>query len=163
MATPPPGKKPTRVLDRSTSAGGWNPAGAGRRRSMRAAQRLTMTPWAMARGGRHWRLVSAALARLGAGCNGATCACEQTLFGCRFANPVGAGGRLRRIAVAAGVGILFGFGFARLGLRFIWHAPTGKNRDHACSAGGRSAPPLNRMGFNTNARRAGERTWSVRT
>jgi len=105
---------------------------------------------------RHWPLVSGSLAGLGAELQRRDVRLEQTLFGCRFANPVGLAAGFDKNAVAAGVWHLFGFGFAELGT-VTWHAQPGNPRPRLFRLAAERAA-LNRMGFNNDGAEAVKRT-----
>ncbi|APD47914.1 quinone-dependent dihydroorotate dehydrogenase [Synechococcus sp. CS-602] len=118
--------------------------------------RLTLTALGMASRRRHWPLVSGSLAGLGAELQRRDVRLEQTLFGCRFANPVGLAAGFDKNAVAAGVWHLFGFGFAELGT-VTWHAQPGNPRPRLFRLAAERAA-LNRMGFNNDGAEAVKRT-----
>ena len=73
---------------------------------------------------------------------------EQTLFGCRFRNPVGLAAGLDKNGVAAAIWHHFGFGFAELGT-ITWHAQLGNPGPRLFRLAAEQAV-LNRMGFNNN-------------
>jgi dihydroorotate dehydrogenase len=81
---------------------------------------------------------------------------EQTLFGCRFQNPVGLAAGFDKNAVAAGIWHLFGFGFAELGT-VTWHPQPGNPRPRLFRLAAERAA-LNRMGFNNGGAQAALRT-----
>lgn len=95
---------------------------------------------------RSWPLVSTTLAGLGAELQRRDLRLEQTLFGCRFLNPVGLAAGFDKNAVAAGIWHLFGFGFAELGT-ITWHSQPGNPRPRLFRLAAERAA-LNRMGFN---------------
>ena len=105
---------------------------------------------------RHWPLVSGVLAGLGGELQRHDPRLEQTLFGCRFANPVGLAAGFDKNAVAAGIWHLFGFGFAELGT-ITWHAQPGNPRPRLFRLA-RERAALNRMGFNNGGAQAARRT-----
>jgi len=95
---------------------------------------------------RSWPLVSTTLAGLGAELQRRDLRLEQTLFGCRFLNPVGLAAGFDKNAVAAGIWHLFGFGCAELGT-ITWHSQPGNPRPRLFRLAAERAA-LNRMGFN---------------
>jgi dihydroorotate dehydrogenase len=117
---------------------------------------LTLTALGQACLRRHWPLVSGVLAGLGGELQRHDPRLEQTLFGCRFANPVGLAAGFDKNAVAAGIWHLFGFGFAELGT-ITWHAQPGNPRPRLFRLA-RERAALNRMGFNNAGAQAARRT-----
>jgi dihydroorotate dehydrogenase len=109
---------------------------------------LTLAALAQASLRRDWPLVSGSLAGLGAELQRRDHRFEQTLFGCRFANPVGLAAGFDKNAVAAGIWHLFGFGFAELGT-ITWHPQPGNPRPRLFRLAKERAA-LNRMGFNND-------------
>jgi len=105
---------------------------------------------------RHWPFVNSSLAGLGAELERRDLRLEQTLFGCRFRNPVGLAAGFDKNAVAAGIWHLFGFGFAEVGT-VTWHAQPGNPRPRLFRLAAERAA-LNRMGFNNNGAQAARRT-----
>ena len=105
---------------------------------------------------RRWPVVSGALAGLAAELQRPDARLEQTLFGCRFANPVGLAAGFDKNAVAAGIWHCFGFGFAELGT-VTWHAQPGNPRPRLFRLAAERAA-LNRMGFNNDGAQAVLRT-----
>ena len=105
---------------------------------------------------RHWPLVSGSLAGLGAELEVRDLRLEQTLFGCRFRNPVGLAAGFDKNAVAAGIWHLFGFGFAEVGT-ITWHAQPGNPKPRLFRLAAERAA-LNRMGFNNQGALAARRT-----
>jgi len=81
---------------------------------------------------------------------------EQTLFGCRFANPVGLAAGFDKNGVAAAIWHLFGFGFAELGT-ITWQPQQGNPRPRLFRLAEERAA-LNRMGFNNDGARGVRRT-----
>jgi dihydroorotate dehydrogenase len=77
---------------------------------------------------------------------------QQTLFGCRFANPVGLAAGFDKNGVAAALWDRFGFGFAELGT-VTWEAQNGNPRPRLFRLAEERAA-LNRMGFNNAGARA---------
>ncbi|MFM2172968.1 MAG: hypothetical protein RLZZ54_895 [Cyanobacteriota bacterium] len=105
---------------------------------------------------RNWPLVNGSLAGLGAELEVRDLRLEQTLFGCRFRNPVGLAAGFDKNAVAAGIWHLFGFGFAEVGT-VTWHAQPGNPKPRLFRLAAERAA-LNRMGFNNNGAQAARRT-----
>jgi dihydroorotate dehydrogenase len=105
---------------------------------------------------RNWPLVSGSLAGLGAELEVRDLRLEQTLFGCRFRNPVGLAAGFDKNAVAAGIWHFFGFGFAEVGT-VTWHAQPGNPKPRLFRLAAERAA-LNRMGFNNNGAQAARRT-----
>ena len=95
---------------------------------------------------RRWPLVSGVLEGLGAELRVRDPRLEQSLFGCRFANPVGLAAGFDKNGVAAALWHLFGFGFAELGT-VTWHPQPGNPRPRLFRLAAERAA-LNRMGFN---------------
>ena len=95
---------------------------------------------------RDWPLLQGLLAGLAAELRRPDPRLEQTLFGCRFANPVGLAAGFDKNGVAAGIWHLFGFGFAELGT-ITCHAQAGNPRPRLFRLAAERAA-LNRMGFN---------------
>jgi dihydroorotate dehydrogenase len=118
--------------------------------------RLTLAALGAASTRRHWPLVSGSLAGLGAELQRRDPRLEQTLFGCRFANPVGLAAGFDKNGVAAGVWHQFGFGFAELGT-VTWHGQPGNPRPRLFRLAAERAA-LNRMGFNNDGAEALKRT-----
>jgi len=118
--------------------------------------RLTLAALGAASTRRNWPLVSGSLAGLGAELQRRDPRLEQTLFGCRFANPVGLAAGFDKNGVAAGVWHQFGFGFAELGT-VTWHAQPGNPRPRLFRLAAERAA-LNRMGFNNDGAEALKRT-----
>lgn len=109
---------------------------------------LTLAALAQASLRRNWPVVAGSLAGLGAELQRRDHRFEQTLFGCRFANPVGLAAGFDKNAVAAAIWHLFGFGFAELGT-ITWHAQPGNPRPRLFRLAQERAA-LNRMGFNND-------------
>jgi dihydroorotate dehydrogenase len=116
---------------------------------------LTLAALAQASLRRDWPFVSGSLAGLGAELQRRDHRLEQTLFGCRFANPVGLAAGFDKNAVAAGIWHLFGFGFAELGT-ITWHPQPGNPRPRLFRLAKERAA-LNRMGFNNDGAQAVKR------
>jgi dihydroorotate dehydrogenase len=118
--------------------------------------RLTLAALGMASLRRDWPLVSGSLAGLAAELQRRDLRLGQTLFGCRFANPVGLAAGFDKNGVAAGLWHLFGFGFAELGT-VTWHPQPGNPRPRLFRLAPERAA-LNRMGFNNDGAQAVKRT-----
>ncbi len=73
---------------------------------------------------------------------------EQSLFGCRFKNPVGLAAGFDKDGVASGLWHCFGFGFAELGT-VTFHKQEGNPRPRLFRLAEEQAA-LNRMGFNND-------------
>jgi len=95
---------------------------------------------------RKWPLVADAVSELAAELQQRDLRLEQTLFGCRFLNPVGLAAGFDKNGVAAGLWHAFGFGFAELGT-VTWLPQRGNPRPRLFRLAGERAA-LNRMGFN---------------
>jgi len=113
---------------------------------------LTLTALGQASLRRNWPLVNGALAGLEEQLRRRDPRLEQTLFGCRFSNPVGLAAGFDKNAVAAGIWHLFGFGFAELGT-ITWQAQEGNPRPRLFRLAAERAA-LNRMGFNNDGMEA---------
>lgn len=107
---------------------------------------LTLAALGQASLRRRWPIVSSSLAGLGAELQRPDLRLEQTLFGCRFTNPVGLAAGFDKNGVAAAIWHLFGFGFAELGT-VTWQAQAGNPRPRLFRLAAERAS-LNRMGFN---------------
>lgn len=118
--------------------------------------RLTLLALGQAALRRHWPLVSGSLEGLGAELQRRDPRLEQTLFGCRFANPVGLAAGFDKNGVAAAIWHRFGFGFAELGT-ITWQPQPGNPRPRLFRLAEERAA-LNRMGFNNDGARAVRRT-----
>ena len=108
--------------------------------------RLTLMGLAQASLRRDWPLVQGALAGLGAELQRRDPRLQQTLFGCRFANPVGLAAGFDKNGVAAAIWHHFGFGFAELGT-VTAQSQSGNPRPRLFRLAAERAA-LNRMGFN---------------
>jgi dihydroorotate dehydrogenase len=95
---------------------------------------------------RRWPLLDSVLQGLGAELRLRDPRLEQSLFGCRFANPLGLAAGFDKNGVAAALWHLFGFGFAEMGT-VTWHAQPGNPRPRLFRLAAERAA-LNRMGFN---------------
>ncbi len=113
---------------------------------------ITLTALEQASLRRQWPLVQGALAGLAAELSRPDPRLEQSLFGCRFANPVGLAAGFDKNGVAAAIWHLFGFGFAELGT-ITWHAQPGNPRPRLFRLAAERAA-LNRMGFNNQGAQA---------
>ena len=113
---------------------------------------LTLTTLAQVSLRRDWPLVSGTLAGLGAELQHRDPRLEQTLFGCRFTNPVGLAAGFDKNGVAAAIWDRFGFGFAEIGT-VTWEAQSGNPRPRLFRLAPERAA-LNRMGFNNEGARA---------
>ncbi len=118
--------------------------------------RLTLLALGQASLCRRWPLVSSSLEGLGAELQRRDPRLEQTLFGCRFANPVGLAAGFDKNGVAAAIWHCFGFGFAELGT-ITWQPQQGNPRPRLFRLAEERAA-LNRMGFNNDGARAVRRT-----
>jgi len=101
---------------------------------------------------RDWPLVRETLEGLAAELQCRDARLQQTLFGCRFANPVGLAAGFDKNGVAAGLWDRFGFGFAEVGT-VTWEAQAGNPRPRLFRLAAERAA-LNRMGFNNAGARA---------
>lgn len=117
-----------------------------------ALSRLALTSLGQASLRRRWPLVSGALAAMEEQLGRRDPRLEQTLFGCRFANPVGLAAGFDKNGVAAAIWETFGFGFAELGT-VTWHPQAGNPRPRLFRLAEERAA-LNRMGFNNEGARA---------
>ena len=113
---------------------------------------LTLAALGQASLRRQWPVVSGVLAGLGAELRHHDPRLEQTLFGCRFANPVGLAAGFDKNGVAAAIWHLFGFGFAELGT-ITAQAQSGNPRPRLFRLAAERAA-LNRMGFNNRGAQA---------
>ena len=104
---------------------------------------------------RHWPFICGALDGLGAELKRPDPRLEQSLFGCRFSNPVGLAAGFDKNGVAAGIWHQFGFGFAELGT-ITWHGQPGNPRPRLFRLAAERAA-LNRMGFNNVGAQAARR------
>lgn len=114
--------------------------------------RLTLATLAQVAQRRHWPLISGTLEGLGAELQRRDPRLQQTLFGCRFANPLGLAAGFDKNGVAAAIWHCFGFGFAELGT-VTWHPQPGNPRPRLFRLAAERAA-LNRMGFNNDGARA---------
>ena len=107
---------------------------------------ISLTALAQASLRRRWPLVNNVLDGLGAELRLRDPRLEQSLFGCRFANPLGLAAGFDKNGVAAAIWHLFGFGSAEVGT-VTWHAQPGNPRPRLFRLAPERAA-LNRMGFN---------------
>jgi len=114
--------------------------------------RLTLTTLAQVALRRNWPLVRGTLEGLGTELQRRDPRLEQTLFGCRFPNPVGLAAGFDKNGVAAAVWDRFGFGFAELGT-VTWYRQSGNPRPRLFRLATERAA-LNRMGFNNDGAEA---------
>ena len=105
---------------------------------------------------RRWPGVQQALAALGGELHHRDARLEQTLFGCRFSNPLGLAAGFDKDGVAAAIWHCFGFGFAELGTVTAQGQP-GNPRPRLFRLAAEKAA-LNRMGFNNQGAAAMRRT-----
>ncbi|MGB7563455.1 MAG: quinone-dependent dihydroorotate dehydrogenase [Prochlorococcaceae cyanobacterium] len=117
---------------------------------------ITLTALGQAALRRHWLVVAGSLAGLAAELQRRDPRLEQTLFGCRFTNPVGLAAGFDKNGVAAAIWHVFGFGFAELGT-VTWQAQAGNPRPRLFRLAAERAA-LNRMGFNNIGAEAVRRT-----
>ncbi|MFN9635714.1 MAG: quinone-dependent dihydroorotate dehydrogenase [Synechococcaceae cyanobacterium] len=114
--------------------------------------RLALSTLGQASLRRRWPVVNGALAALEEQLRRRDPRLEQTLFGCRFTNPVGLAAGFDKNGVAAAIWEAFGFGFAELGT-VTWHPQSGNPRPRLFRLAEERAA-LNRMGFNNEGARA---------
>ncbi|MEB3319378.1 MAG: quinone-dependent dihydroorotate dehydrogenase [Cyanobium sp.] len=114
--------------------------------------RLALAALAQASLRRDWPIVQGLLAGVAAELRRVDPRLEQSLFGCRFANPVGLAAGFDKNGVAAGLWHHLGFGFAELGT-ITWQAQTGNPRPRLFRLAAERAA-LNRMGFNNQGAQA---------
>lgn len=117
---------------------------------------LTLATLAQVSLRRDWPLVRDTLQGLAAELQVRDARLEQTLFGCRFSNPLGLAAGFDKNGVAAGLWDRFGFGFAELGT-VTWQAQAGNPRPRLFRLAAERAA-LNRMGFNNDGAQAVRRT-----
>ena len=118
--------------------------------------RLTLTGLEQLAVRRRWPGVQQALAALGDELQHRDARLEQTLFGCRFSNPLGLAAGFDKDGVAAAIWHCFGFGFAELGTVTAEGQP-GNPRPRLFRLAAEKAA-LNRMGFNNQGAAAMRRT-----
>ncbi len=156
-ATPPPGGTPSRGATTAFYRRFVGPLllqdeGADAER----LSQLTLATLAQASLRRDWPLVRATLQGLATELQVRDARLEQTLFGCRFSNPLGLAAGFDKNGVAAGLWDRFGFGFAELGT-VTWQAQAGNPRPRLFRLAAERAA-LNRMGFNNDGAQAVRRT-----
>ncbi|MFZ0408507.1 MAG: quinone-dependent dihydroorotate dehydrogenase [Cyanobium sp.] len=117
--------------------------------------RATLSALAQLSPRRDWPLVRGTLEGLAGELQRRDPRLQQTLFGCRFANPLGLAAGFDKNGVAAGIWDRFGFGFAELGT-ITWHPQPGNPRPRLFRLAAERAA-LNRMGFNNEGARAVKR------
>ena len=117
---------------------------------------LTLATLAQVSLRREWPLVRDTLQGLATELQVRDARLEQTLFGCRFSNPLGLAAGFDKNGVAAGLWDRFGFGFAELGT-VTWQAQAGNPRPRLFRLAAERAA-LNRMGFNNDGAQAVRRT-----
>ncbi|MEY4351767.1 MAG: hypothetical protein RLZZ609_8 [Cyanobacteriota bacterium] len=105
---------------------------------------------------RQWPVIQQLLAGVGAELQHRDPRLEQTLFGCRFANPLGLAAGFDKDGIAAAIWHVFGFGFAELGTVTAQGQP-GNPRPRLFRLAAEKAA-LNRMGFNNHGAAAMRRT-----
>jgi dihydroorotate dehydrogenase len=105
---------------------------------------------------RRWPGIQQALAALDSELRHRDARLEQTLFGCRFTNPLGLAAGFDKDGVAAAIWHCFGFGFAELGTVTAEGQP-GNPRPRLFRLAAEKAA-LNRMGFNNQGAAAMRRT-----
>jgi dihydroorotate dehydrogenase len=105
---------------------------------------------------RRWPGLQQALAALDRELRHRDARLEQTLFGCRFTNPLGLAAGFDKDGVAAAIWHCFGFGFAELGTVTAEGQP-GNPRPRLFRLAAEKAA-LNRMGFNNQGAAAMRRT-----
>jgi dihydroorotate dehydrogenase len=105
---------------------------------------------------RHWPGVQQLLAAVKGELQHRDARLEQTLFGCRFANPLGLAAGFDKDGVGAAIWDVFGFGFAELGTVTSQGQPGNPRPRLFRLAAERAA--LNRMGFNNQGAVAMRRT-----
>ncbi|MFN9620534.1 MAG: dihydroorotate dehydrogenase (quinone), partial [Synechococcaceae cyanobacterium] len=113
--------------------------------------RLALSTLGQASLRRRWPVVNGALAALEEQLRRRDPRLEQTLFGCRFTNPVGLAAGFDKNGVAAAIWEAFGFGFAELGT-VTWEPQAGNPRPRLFRLAEERAA-LNRMGFNNQGAR----------
>ncbi|MEB3352257.1 MAG: quinone-dependent dihydroorotate dehydrogenase [Cyanobacteriota bacterium] len=117
---------------------------------------VSLAALALAAQRRRWPLISTSLEGLAGELCRRDARLEQTLFGCRFANPVGLAAGFDKNAVAAAIWDRFGFGSAEVGT-VTWQRQSGNPRPRLFRLAEEHAA-LNRMGFNNDGAKAVRRT-----
>jgi dihydroorotate dehydrogenase len=105
---------------------------------------------------RRWPLLRDALTALAGDLQRRDPRLQQSLFGCRFSNPVGLAAGFDKNGVAAGLWDRFGFGFCELGT-VTWQPQAGNPRPRLFRLAAERAA-LNRMGFNNGGAQAFRQT-----
>jgi len=118
--------------------------------------RLTLTTLEQVALRRHWPGVQQLLRAVEGELRYRDVRLEQTLFGCRFSNPLGLAAGFDKDGVAAAIWHIFGFGFAELGTVTAQGQP-GNPKPRLFRLAEEKAA-LNRMGFNNQGAAAMRRT-----
>jgi dihydroorotate dehydrogenase len=118
--------------------------------------RLTLTTLEQVALRRHWPGVQQLLRAVEGELRYRDVRLEQTLFGCRFRNPLGLAAGFDKDGVAAAIWHIFGFGFAELGTVTAQGQP-GNPKPRLFRLAEEKAA-LNRMGFNNQGAAAMRRT-----
>jgi dihydroorotate dehydrogenase len=118
--------------------------------------RLTLTTLEQVALRRHWPGVQQLLGAVDGELRYRDVRLEQTLFGCRFRNPLGLAAGFDKDGVAAAIWHIFGFGFAELGTVTAQGQP-GNPKPRLFRLAEEKAA-LNRMGFNNQGAAAMRRT-----
>jgi len=118
--------------------------------------RLTLTTLEQVALRRHWPGVQQLLGAVEGELRYRDVRLEQTLFGCRFSNPLGLAAGFDKDGVAAAIWHIFGFGFAELGTVTAQGQP-GNPKPRLFRLAAEKAA-LNRMGFNNQGAAAMRRT-----
>lgn len=118
--------------------------------------RLTLTTLEQMALRRHWPGVQQLLGAVEGELRYRDVRLEQTLFGCRFRNPLGLAAGFDKDGVAAAIWHIFGFGFAELGTVTAQGQP-GNPKPRLFRLAAEKAA-LNRMGFNNQGAAAMRRT-----
>ncbi|MEB3324435.1 MAG: quinone-dependent dihydroorotate dehydrogenase [Cyanobacteriota bacterium] len=118
--------------------------------------RLTLTTLEQVALRRHWPGVQQLLGAVEGELRYRDVRLEQTLFGCRFSNPLGLAAGFDKDGVAAAIWHIFGFGFAELGTVTAQGQP-GNPKPRLFRLAAEKAA-LNRMGFNNQGAGAMRRT-----
>jgi len=118
--------------------------------------RLTLTTLEQVALRRHWPGIQQLLGAVEGELRYRDVRLEQTLFGCRFSNPLGLAAGFDKDGVAAAIWHIFGFGFAELGTVTAQGQP-GNPKPRLFRLAAEKAA-LNRMGFNNQGAGAMRRT-----
>jgi dihydroorotate dehydrogenase len=118
--------------------------------------RITLTTLEQVALRRHWPGVQQLLGAVEGELRYRDVRLEQTLFGCRFSNPLGLAAGFDKDGVAAAIWHIFGFGFAELGTVTAQGQP-GNPKPRLFRLAAEKAA-LNRMGFNNQGAAAMRRT-----